>query len=434
MALFGKKNQETDDLEGGYRIIEHDFEEDEIAYKYPVENFYSGSVVFVKPGQEVLFVLDEHIELIDREGRYPLDTKNLPPKFSFFARNKNNIALFHCYIYFINKQKALKCSWGTPNAILVDSEKYRSTFGVVANGSYTLAINDSVEFFKTTLGQLPSYYVNDIDDFIFNEVIQTIVTSISIALQHNGVVFSKLSSEILNLSKIITDQLKNDEVFEHYGFKLKTGIAFNTLKLREADMKIVQEADSRFREVEIKKTEKLTEGSVENQLFLNRGLAEAEIMKQKGAFYAQERSYDVLEAAASNEGGNGGLFNGASVINAGIGVGMGVGLGQGFGKAMNDVVSNSLNPSTSTQPIQQEPLIVCKKCGVANSVNSKFCSKCGNQIVELNICPQCNHENAQNDCFCGKCGCKLLKEKTCPSCNASNSTDSVFCGKCGTKL
>ena len=422
-----------DSFEGGYRIIEHDFGADEIAYKYPVENFYSGSVVFVKPGQEVLFVLDEHIELIDREGRYTLDTNNVPPKFRFFVKSKNEVPIFHCYIYFINKQKALKCSWGTPDAIPVDSEKYKSTFGVVANGSYTLVINDSVEFFKTTLGQLPSYSVQDIDDFIFNEVIQTITTKISVALQHNGIVFSKLSSESLNLAREISAQLTEDEVFEHYGFKLKTGIAFHTLKLREADMKIVQAADERLREVELKKTERLTEGSVENQLFLDRGLAEAEIMKQKGAFYAQERSYDVLQAAASNEGGGGGL-GGASLLNSGIGLGMGVGLGQGFGRAMGDVATNAFNPAAMTTPAQPEQIVVCPKCGANNNKESKFCNKCGNQIIELNICPNCNHENALDAAFCSKCGNKLLKEKICPSCGEVNGKDASFCGKCGSKL
>ena len=75
MALFSKKQENTNPNEGGFRIIEHDFGDNEIAYKYPVENFYSGSVVFVNPGQEVLFVLDEHIEVLDRVGRYPLDQK-----------------------------------------------------------------------------------------------------------------------------------------------------------------------------------------------------------------------------------------------------------------------------------------------------------------------------------------------------------------------
>ena len=56
MGLFNKKKVVEDPYNGGYRLIEHDFVGDEIAYKYPVENFYSGSVVFVKPGQQIILV------------------------------------------------------------------------------------------------------------------------------------------------------------------------------------------------------------------------------------------------------------------------------------------------------------------------------------------------------------------------------------------
>lgn len=439
MGLFDKKNKSNETPnEGGYRIIEHDFYEDEVAYKYPVENFYSGSIVFVKPGQQVLFMLDEHVELLSREGRYVLDTKNVEPKFRFFVKQHENESIFHCYIYFINKEKAITCSWGTPSPILVDSEKYKSTLQVIANGTYTLVVNDSVELLKSTLGQLSSYTAEDIDDFIFNEILQVIVTRISKALQHEGIVFSKLSSETYTLAKEITKQLQEDEIFEKYGFRLKSSLTFNKLKLADSDFQKVQEMDDELRRLEIEKTKivgyseaeaaaTMQKGQAENNLFYQRGMMEADIMKAKGAYYSQERAYDVLQAAAENEGGSG-IGNG--MINAGIGLGVGVGLGQGIGSAMNDVAKNSLN--NVQQPASNT--IICSKCSTANDSSSKFCKACGNQLIQVNHCISCSAEIAADAAFCPKCGAPQKVEKICPNCAEKNDKDSAFCKKCGTKL
>lgn len=441
MGLFNKKKVVEDPYNGGYRLIEHDFVGDEIAYKYPVENFYSGSVVFVKPGQQVLFVLDEHVELISREGRYVLDTKNVEPKFRFFIKKHENQDIFHCYLYFINKEKAITCYWGTPNPIPVDSEKYKSTLDVVANGSYTLIVDDAVELLKTTLGQVRYYTAEDIDEFIFNEVIQIIVSIISNALQNEGVVFSKLSSETFNLSKKITSMLQAEQVFERYGFKLKGPVAINTLKLTDADMKKVKEVDDELRQLELEKTKIVgygeaeskaaySKGHAENTLFYERGMAEAEIMKSKGAFYAQERAYDVLQAAAQNEGGGGGMLGG-NMINSGISLGVGVGLGQGIGRAMGDVAQTSFTNVTQAASINN---ISCPQCGVLNENTSKFCKSCGSQLIKTNHCVSCQQEIPAESAFCPKCGAPQKAEKICPQCGEKNEASSAFCKKCGNKF
>lgn len=441
MGLFNKKKEYEDSYNGGYRIIEYDFVGDEITYKYPVENFYSGSVVFVKPGQQVLFVLDEHIELISKEGRYVLDTKNVESKFRFFVRKNNNQDIFHCYVYFINKEKVITCYWGTPNSILVESEKYKSTLEVIANGSYTLVVNDAVELLKTTLGQVSLYTAEEIDEFIFNEVLQIIVTIISKTLQHEGIIFSKLSSETYNLSKIITNQLQSEQVFERYGFRLKGPVTINTLKLTDADLKKVKQTDDELRQLDLEKAKivgygeaesqaNYAKGHIENKLLYERGMTEAEIMKTKGAFYTQERAYDVLQAAAENEGSNVGLL-GNGIINSCIGLGAGVGIGQGIGKAMGEVAQTSFTNATQSASINN---IICTKCGVANDNSSKFCKSCGNMLIKVNYCKSCQAEIPDGSSFCPKCGASQNSEKQCPNCGENNELSSVYCKKCGNKF
>jgi membrane protease subunit (stomatin/prohibitin family) len=65
----------------------------------------------------------------------------------------------------------------------------------------------------------------------------------------------------------------------------------------------------------------------------------------EGFTYAQERSFDVMETAASNEGNTGNL------MGAGIGLGMGVGIGGAFGNQMGNI-GNQMNVN---QPGGQMP-------------------------------------------------------------------------------
>ncbi|MGM9858317.1 MAG: zinc ribbon domain-containing protein [Bacilli bacterium] len=48
---------------------------------------------------------------------------------------------------------------------------------------------------------------------------------------------------------------------------------------------------------------------------------------------------------------------------------------------------------------------ICEKCGQPNPIDSRFCSKCGAQIVIK--CPNCGHEMDDGATFCNKCGYKL---------------------------
>ena len=64
-------------------------------------------------------------------------------------------------------------------------------------------------------------------------------------------------------------------------------------------------------------------------------------------------------------------------------------------------------------------------------------------------CSKCNTENEDGSKFCGKCGAELLKQKLeptppvsqenptaifCPQCHTANSADSIFCDKCGFRI
>lgn len=57
------------------------------------------------------------------------------------------------------------------------------------------------------------------------------------------------------------------------------------------------------------------------------------------------------------------------------------------------------------EPSAQNPLKVCEKCGYHNPATVKFCSQCGNRL--LNKCPRCSSSIQPDAAFCAQCGCQV---------------------------
>ena len=115
--------------------------------------------------------------------------------------------------------------------------------------------------------------------------------------------------------------------------------------------------------------------------FLNKR-AEFDIMGDDR--YRMSRSFDILEKAASNEGGAG------AIASAGVGLGMGLGIAPLMGQMAQQT---TINPT--------------------------------------NVCYHCKRELPQDAMFCPFCGSK--KNRTCINCNKELTNDVLFCPYCGTK-
>ena len=56
----------------------------------------------------------------------------------------------------------------------------------------------------------------------------------------------------------------------------------------------------------------------------------------------------------------------------------------------------------------------CPKCGLTFNDDVKFCSECGEKLVEVKCCPKCGSPVSDDDKFCKACGEKLTKEVETP--------------------
>ena len=131
-------------------------------------------------------------------------------------------------------------------------------------------------------------------------------------------------------------------------------------------------------------------------------MAERAAMNVMGYNYQQKRSFDVLLAAAKNEGGN-------SMLGAGVGLGAGMGIGGAVAQMAAQInpflntppqpapASDSSSPSQHSQPSQT---ITCPVCGSNTSEGAMFCSQCGARLV----CEGCGKTLTAGAKFCPYCG------------------------------
>ena len=126
----------------------------------------------------------------------------------------------------------------------------------------------------------------------------------------------------------------------------------------------------------------------------HRNCADCFVVTEHKQQYNEERKYDVLQEAASNEGTAG------SLMGAGMGLGLGAGLGAGFGGVMNETAKQITNPAADQ--------VQCPKCQSMVKKTAKFCSECGSPMVPANkFCTECGAKVEGNAKFCPECGNKM---------------------------
>ena len=120
---------------------------------------------------------------------------------------------------------------------------------------------------------------------------------------------------------------------------------------------------------------------------------------QEGYTYQQERSYDVAEKAAQNEGI--GEFS-----NMGIGLGMMTGVGGAVGGMVGGAVADAFaGIATPTQPSTTANKF-CGQCGAELTPGAAFCDECGAPQVPSDTCSKCGFKFVKPGKFCPKCGAK----------------------------
>lgn len=373
-----------------FQVIKYEGDNETFVWKHPAEDFNTKSQLIVHETQEAVFFKSGVALDLFTAGRHTLDTQNIPLIRHFVNLPFGGDSPFHCEVYFINKVTAMDIRWGTSTPIPVQDAVYGIILPIGANGQFAVQIEDSKKFLTKLVGTVPQFNQAHLTNAFRGILMTKIKDYIAGQFVKHKITFLEITAHIDSISQAIRESLSAE--FEEYGIKL-VNFTVNSISVPENDPSFVQ---------------------------LKSALAKKAEMGIVGYNYQQERTFNVLEQAASNEG------NG--IVNAGLGLGMGVNLGNVIGSAFGGAVAN-----VDVKSADNSGTRACKKCGAQLPPAAKFCLDCGERIVEEQalICPNCKQQTPQGK-FCLHCGSRLAL--SCPNCGNSLAPGAKFCPECGERL
>lgn len=346
---------------------------DWLAVKFPSGELNTGSVLEVPPGTVALVVHAGKIEKVFENGTHKLSTENIPVIKTFTKALFGGEIPFTMDIYYINRTAQHEFFWGTPTPITVESmaaEDMGITYNFGARGSYYLRIKHYQFFFEWILGSLAYgefVYWSNVADRVKNYINPLVIEFLSNYVYDNKISYGRIQAMATPCSNAIMESLK-PKLESSFGLEFQS---FNTI------IAIDQKDRDAFNEAR-KEAQRAAQQGRLNDVTYNRGV--------------QQRQLDVMEGAANNEGGLGGL--------------MGAGIGLGAGLTMMGQAGNINNAAANPQGGTNNPTITCPQCNAQVPAGSNFCPKCG-QSLAAQFCSNCGAKVAPGSAFCSKCGNKI---------------------------
>ena len=379
-------------------VVKYNADKDTFAWKFPKEDLSTWTQLIVNESQEAVLFKDGKALDVFESGRYTLETKNIPLLNNIINLPFGGRSPFAAEVWFVNKLYKLDIKWGTTSPIQVQDKKYNVFFPVRANGQFGIRVSDSRAFLTMLVGTLPSFDEYNIRDYFRGIYMTKVKDIIASYIVQNEISIMDINAYIDEVSMHLKERIAPE--MQTYGIEL-INFYVNDLSVPEDDPAVKQ---------------------------LKAALAKKAEMDIIGYDYRQERSFDVLEGAAKNEG-----EGSASLMGAGIGLGMGAGVGGVIGQTMGSVTQNMGLGISVNQQIQ------CPKCNMIMEAGQKFCSNCGFDLSQANgvneektECPNCKALISKENKFCPECGTPL-KQK-CPKCGVIIEGTVKFCPECGEKM
>lgn len=381
-----------------FDIIKYEGPNDVFVWKFPGEDFNTLSQLVVHESQEAVFFKDGQALDVFGPGRHTLHTQNIPLVRRMVNLPFNGESPFHCEVYFINRVVSMDIKWETAASMLIQDAVYKIILPVSAKGQFGVRVADSKKLLLSLVGTIEQFDRGTLGRYFGGILLTNIKDYISKQFVEKQISFLEIQSNLKDISFGIQSDLAGE--FSKYGIELAH---FNVYEITPP-----QDDPSYMR--------------------LKRALAKKAEMSVMGYDYQQERTFNVLDKAAANEGGA------ASIMNAGMGLGMGFGMGGVVGNAMGKAAANVADTDITSPSVGRK--IKCRKCGEEVPESAKFCLSCGQKIekeedMQMVQCPKCGASVPKGK-FCLECGYKFLAN--CSKCGAELIPGAKFCLECGNKI
>lgn len=376
-------------------LVKWDGAPDVLVSKFPSQELSTWTQLIVNETQEAFLVKEGVYQGPFGAGRHTLATENLPLLRSAIGVPFGGQSPFTAEVWFVNKLANLDVKWGTADPIQIQDPAYGILVPVRAFGSYGVRVAEPKKFLLKLVGTLLRFDTDFLRDYFRGVFTTRIKTSIATAIVKNGKSVLELTADLDRLSADLLASL-GPEVAQ-YGLHLEQ-FNINSISLPENDPAVVTLRDA---------------------------LAKRAEMRILGYSYQQERSFDVLQDAAGNQGTAGG------VMGAGLGLGMGVGIGGAVGNSMGQMTqiiqpgpdAGGMGLGGGGKPGANGP---CSNCGTLIPLSAKFCPNCADP---LHNCPGCQADNKPDATHCHACRAPLPRK--CGDCAETVPVNAKFCPGCG---
>jgi membrane protease subunit (stomatin/prohibitin family) len=291
------------------------------------EQIRIGAQLVVNQTQEALLVKGGQALDLFGPGTHTLTTGNIPLLRKLINLPFGGQTPFPAEVWYINKHAKRNLRWGTKTPIPLIDPVYNYPVSVRAYGQWGIRVEDSRRLMTQLVGTLRDLRSDRIDDYFTGEILQRLSDALSKYFVEKGVSIFQANAKLNELSQFAADAILAE--FKRFGLEI---VNFNV-----ESVNIPEEEKKKFQEVLGKRME-----------------IEQVSKAQVGQAYTTARTFDVLEKAASTEGGTAGNIL-AGGLGVGLGLGAGVPVGQQVGQAMNPqpVKPAAEDPMAKLQKLKQ---------------------------------------------------------------------------------
>lgn len=292
-------------------VVKFEGDNTEFVWKFPSNDLKLGTQLIVNTSQCAFFVKNGKVLDSFNEGRHTLKSSNIPLLNRLVNLPFGGNSPFSAEVWYVNLISKLDNKWGTIKPINIEDPLHGVIVPVRAFGQFGLRIIDPKNFLTTIVGTAKVFTANEIAEYFKGKILSSITTIISKKIVLDKISLLQIGVFQDDLGKFCQTELSQE--FLNYGIEV-SNFNFMSINIPSDDPSFVRLKEAKELAMKVKTLGK--------------------------DIYQMDRSFDVMEKAATNEGNSG------NIINAGIGLGAGLGLGNILGNQFGQAAGNlNANPA-----------------------------------------------------------------------------------------